>query len=318
MSKLTKSQAKLHAEALARARKDKLTDDDREFIFAHFHPGANHINGEAGAFFTPLGLANDLMIDARGLRVLDLCAGIGVLSMPHYWSAQWDSASRAALAITCVEINPAYVEIGRKIAPWARWICADAFDVTAKDLGTFDVVVSNPPFGRARRAGAGPRYTGPEFEFHLIDHAAQFASRGAFIVPKMSAPFRSKPYHQPLKEGRGVDFIEKTGILLEAGCGIDCDIYRDEWLDVAPSVEVVCADFETARPIETRKPARQAIETAFLAPSWAGEIATAKTRAEIAARVAAPVRLKHAGAPDPRAAACDLFDETARNQQELF
>ena len=52
-------------------------------------------------------------------------------------------------------MNPAFVEIGKKLLPEANWICGSAFDKSiwdqiTKDLpdNKFDVCVSNPPFGK--------------------------------------------------------------------------------------------------------------------------------------------------------------------------
>ena len=253
MSKLTREQTRRHSTAMALLQQDRLTDDDREQVFRDFHPGAEHMTGPAGAFFTPFDLAGDLAIEANGsTRILDVCAGIGVLSAFPYWRHQWSGASAPAIEIICVEINPAYCEIGRKLCPWATWINADLFDLTANDLGRFDMVLGNPPFGRSRRSATGPRYTGSETELHIIDHAAQFADYGAFIVPAMSAPFRYSGVQcfERRNEGRGVDFEHQTGIHLDVGAGVDCAIYRDQWVDAAPSVEIVTAEFTTAKPLQ--------------------------------------------------------------------
>lgn len=67
----------------------------------------------------------------------------------------------------------------------------------------------------------------------------------------MSAPFQysGTQFYERREAGRGVAFEEATGISLEMGCGVDCSIYRDNWQDVAPSVEIVCADYESAKPV---------------------------------------------------------------------
>jgi hypothetical protein len=52
--------------------------------------------------------------------------------------------------LTCVEINPRYFEVGRKLLPEARWINADVFDWRTLDLGRYDVAIANPPFGRVK------------------------------------------------------------------------------------------------------------------------------------------------------------------------
>ena len=172
MAKLTKAQRKAHAEAEAILTKDRLTEDEREFVFRNWHEGAEFINGEAGAFFTPFDLAGDFALDGAGGRVIDLCAGIGVLS---YFVGQRARYGSRATELTCVEINPKYCEVGRKLVPEARWINADVFDWRELDLGRYDIAIGNPPFGRVRRSANGPRYRGSEFEFHVIDIAAELA-----------------------------------------------------------------------------------------------------------------------------------------------
>ena len=80
MAKLTKPEMKAHNAALAVLKKAVLTEDDKLFVLANYHEGATHMNGLAGAFFTPEGLADDLEVEVHGRRVIDLCAGIGRLA----------------------------------------------------------------------------------------------------------------------------------------------------------------------------------------------------------------------------------------------
>lgn len=89
MSKLTKQQAQVHEAAARLLAKGTLTEDEKRFVFQNFREDARHINGQAGAFFTPLGLARDLAIHipyktGETIRIIDLCAGIGVLSYAAY------------------------------------------------------------------------------------------------------------------------------------------------------------------------------------------------------------------------------------------
>lgn len=245
MAKLSKAEAKAHQQACDLLRKDVLTPDEREFVMANWQESANHVNSAAGAFFTPYPLAMDFAFDVGGPRVIDLCAGIGTLSRAvidrnTYGEQKFD--------ITCVEINPAYVDVGRKIVPEATWICADVFDVLSMDLGQFDTAISNPPFGRIKR-GEGkkaPRYTGAEFEFHIIDIAAHLARSGTFIIPQMSAGFNysGRGDYQRHTSGKAVEVQNKLNLFFAAGCGVDTAIYRDDWHSVAPMVEIVCVDFE--------------------------------------------------------------------------
>lgn len=251
MAKLTKPQAKAHQQACDLLAKDILTPDEREFVMANWQESANHVNSAAGAFFTPHPLAMDFAFDVAGPRVIDLCAGIGTLSRGLLDRHPFDADK---FEITCVEINPAYVEVGRKIVPEATWICADVFDVLGMDLGRFDTAISNPPFGRVKRSeGKGaPRYTGAEFEFHVIDIAVHLASSGTFIVPQMSAGFNysGRSCYERQTSGKAVEFQDKFGLHFEAGCGVDTDLYRDDWHGVAPKVEIVCVDFEDRQSVD--------------------------------------------------------------------
>ncbi len=247
MAKQTKVEASAHARALELLEKAVLTYDERLFVLENWNEAANHINGVAGAFFTPTGLAVDFAIDAGGGRTIDLCAGIGSLAFHVHWRRFYGWERNApSPEIVCIEINPAYVEVGRKVLPEARWICADVFDFDLASLGRFRVAIANPPFGATARTGEGPRYTGRAFESYLIDLASDIADHGTFIIPQASARFqysgvqcyRERPSAEYLK------FTQQTGIHLEAGCGVDCSIYRDQWRGIAPSVEIVCANFE--------------------------------------------------------------------------
>lgn len=247
MAKLTKAEARAHARALDLLDKDVLTYDERVFVLDNWNEGANHINGVAGAFFTPTGLAGDFAIDAGGGRTIDLCAGIGALAFHVYWRGYYGrERGQPHPEIVCIEHNPSYVEVGRKVLPEATWICADVFSFDLTGLGRFRSAIANPPFGATPRGGAGPRYTGRAFELHLIDLASDIADQGTFIIPQTSAPFQYSGV-QCYRERSNADyqkFAQQTGIHLEAGCGVDCSHYRDQWRGTAPNVEIVCANFE--------------------------------------------------------------------------
>ena len=152
MSKLTKREIQLHDQAVCLLQKEHLSHEDKLFIFENFREDAEHINSKSGAFFTPFGLANDFTLQipclyGKTIRIIDLCAGIGVLS----YAAQLECSdrSRCYADITCVELNPHYVEVGKKVVPEATWICADVLDPFLPDLlGQFDFAIANPPFGR--------------------------------------------------------------------------------------------------------------------------------------------------------------------------
>jgi hypothetical protein len=122
MSKLTKAQAKAHQQACDLIASDRpLTDDEKEFVARNWNEAATHVNTTTGAHFTPVDMALDFSWDVYGPRVLDLCAGIGVLGLACVWRQRVDEAQ-----LVCVELNPDYVAVGKRLLPRATWICADA------------------------------------------------------------------------------------------------------------------------------------------------------------------------------------------------
>jgi predicted RNA methylase len=252
MSKLSKSQIRLHNEAEQRLKKDRLTDIDREFIYLHWHPGTVSNTAAASAFFTPVNLAFDFEFDAptHG-RILDACAGIGVLSWAISTRAHYRNPENRP-DITAIERNYAYIEIGRKLLPWVNWIHADIFELPDLELGHFNSVIANPPFGGMNKPSRKFRYTGSAFELALIDMLSDHADMGAFIIPQMSAPFEFSgvQMHRRRHTRESEKFEKQTGLYLSEGIGIDCDYHRADWLEVAPRVEVVTVDFAEHR----RKP----------------------------------------------------------------
>jgi len=249
MSKLSKTQLAMHREAEARLEKAVLNDEDREFIFTNWHPSAETNTTAASAFFTPVNLAFDFEIDAPASgRILDACAGIGVLS----WALSVRSRYKhngSYPDITAIEKNPAFIAIGRKLLPWVTWIEADIFDLPKMDLGHFQCVVSNPPFGRMNKPKQKFRYTGSAFELALIDMMSDYADAGAFIIPQMSAPFEysGRQTHRRRHTRESRKFADQTGLYLSEGCGVDCNFHKDEWQDVAPNVEIVTVDYDEHR-----------------------------------------------------------------------
>lgn len=309
MGRLTKAEARAHARAEELLSKDVLTYDEKMFVLDNWHEGASHINASAGAFFTPTGLARDFAIDACGGRTIDLCAGGGALAFHVFWRAHYARGSRGRQTeIVCIERNPSYVEVGRKVLPEAEWICADVFDFDFASLGHFHCAMANPPFGATPRAGSGPRYTGRSFKFHLIDLASDIADYGAFIIPQMSAPFEYSGV-QCYRERKSADYLrftEQTGIHLEAGCGVDCAYHRDGWKGVAPNVEIVCANFED---MPRKKAQSSADPEAELRLIWAEKGLSAERQdaliAEIEAKAKAGIRF------DDRPVQPDLFTQIA-------
>ena len=272
MARLTKAQAKRHADAEAILKQDRLSDDDRLFVIENWQESAHHINTIAGAFFTPFSLARGVAIEVPRGRVIDLCAGIGTLGLACWWNGVFE-ANRVS-EIVCVELNPAYAEVGRKLLPEARWIVGSVFDLPA-DLGRFDAAVSNPPFGTVKRERSAPRYTGSVFELHVLDIASDLADLGVFIVPQATAPFKLSGcpdggWPETRRNGIGSGFVRRsddalarfeaqTGIVMEPGCGVDTAASDREWHLVAIRTEIVVCDFVEARERRSPKPAEPVV-----------------------------------------------------------
>lgn len=240
--KLSKQQIKRHKEAEAILAKDVLTFNEKCFVFENWFPAYGNQIGEISSFFTPIGLARDFNLEIGGTRIIDLCAGIGILTFTYIHRMKaWENTD---VEVVCIERNPMFVEVGKKLLPEATWICADALDESIyQGLGHFDCAVSNPPFGKVK-CDTDSKWTGysnSEFEYKIIAIGSKIAEYGAYIIPSMSAPFEysGKQCFRVRLNQKYETFYKQTGIVLNAGVGIDCDYYIEDWKGAAPKVEIV-------------------------------------------------------------------------------
>ena len=236
MTRLSKQQTKLHQQVLELVHSDKqLTFEEKEFILQNYQGDGI---GSTGAFFTPEALAWDFTIDSGSTgRCLELCAGIGRLSFCQYYRHN-------PAHITCVELNPEYVMIGKRVLPQAEWICGDALTYTS--MTPYDVVYGNPPFGKIKTSGAATgSYSGSEFEYKVIAHGGCLAPYGVWIVPQGSAGFvySGARCFERRESQKYKKFAEQTGLHFEAGCGIDTSLFRDQWHGTNVVCEVVTVEY---------------------------------------------------------------------------
>ncbi|WP_419058953.1 methyltransferase [Kluyvera georgiana] len=237
MARVTKKESANHNKVMELVHSDRqLTQDDKEFIFNNYRGDGI---GATGAFFTPEFLAWDFILDAGcSGDCIELCAGIGRLSYYQY-------LRNNPTHITCVELNPEYVLIGKRVLPEAEWITADALQYTPERF--YRVAYGNPPFGKINTSQAYTgRYTGSEFEYKIIEHASTFASYGAWIVPQGSAGFvySGAQYYDRRESSKYQKFVKDTGYELHPGVGIDTSIYKDEWNGTKVICESVLIDYD--------------------------------------------------------------------------
>ena len=106
--------------------KDKFTFEELELIYEKFNEGYLQDVTSNSAYFTPLDLAYDFALFAgRHGIVVDMCAGIGVLSFAALTRDTYDKNIKKIVAI---ERNEAYYNLGKKLLPEVDWILGDIFD----------------------------------------------------------------------------------------------------------------------------------------------------------------------------------------------
>lgn len=239
---------------------------------------------EGGVYWTPYYLGQDLAVfSPRSGHIVDMCAGIGLLS---YKVKLMDSYQKNIKSMTCIEYNPEFVKIGKKLLPEANWICGNAYDQNlwedlVKDLPDkrFDEFLSNPPFGTDQTKTLDTKWlnhTGTR-DLMALEICLRYAKNGSFILPSGSVPFefstgRARQYgyiEDPTRWNQKLKKFLKDNkdFKFTMTCdGIDTSIYNDSWKNLPNGIgcEVVDVsiypwsmnaldDSITNKPIEQRK-----------------------------------------------------------------
>lgn len=239
MAKLTKPQLAAHRAAVALLESGQpLTLNQCQQVLDDWHEGAGGDQTASSAYFTPSDMASDLRFDTPSYGALvDLCAGTGRLAFYAGGQCAWEPRQYSRLV--CVERNPAYVAIGRRVLPHAEWICGDALDpAVIRQIGTVDAAILNPPFGTTTRSDfAAPRYSGGQLDLALCDLASTLAPHCWAILPQSRARW---DYRGDWQKSKWADqFQAATGLDFWRFSNVDPQYYRDQWRSTAPAVEVV-------------------------------------------------------------------------------
>lgn len=258
MGKITKVESKKHDEAMALLSLTRpLLPFEVDFVYENFNPMANNDVGKNGVFFTPYDIAIDLAQSCNPSGdIVDFGAGIGMCS----WAMSIQLHSEPSHRHVAIEINPEFVEIGKKLQPNLEWYCASIFDLNfLKSLGFFDCAFGNPPYGNiSAKTGTEWMLTKGPAEILTIEVAARISYNvGTFVIPSELADYEIDPERQKMLRQSGKSFVKDPETfstskksLLKAFPGLffsawDSGICLDNamnWKGAKPKVDIVDVD----------------------------------------------------------------------------
>lgn len=251
MGKLSKAEQAAHtkAEDLIFGTDRALTFDEKVFCYENWNEAADVNIRELGAFHTPLEMAWDFNISTGTYGTfVDLCAGSGILSFVLFERAKYHSRDHWPYVL-CIEYAKQYVDVGKRLVPYAEWVQGDALTYDALSHlppnKKFRQAMSNPPFGPIGTSDYQGKFKGKDFEFRVMDRASEIAEFGSFILPQQSAPFQysGRPYYERRPNRKTDKFFKETGIFLDAAVGIDTVRYKDMWKNTNIVCEIADAEF---------------------------------------------------------------------------
>lgn len=269
--KLTREQRKKTAAVEALLKKDKLTSTEKEQIFNDYNEGVLGDVSANSAFFTGVDLSYDFtyLVPVHGI-VVDLASGFGCLS---YTALQRDYYEHKIDKIILIERNKPYLDVSKKLVePIERtyyeggeekihrtevvYVHMDMFDEKAwlkliEEHGKknskypFDVLISNPPFGKVSKSDFSRdwlKYKGVEMDIAALEIGLKFAEYPSYILPQGSCTFEySGAYYYKEKENRKIkQLIKETGQNIYMSCAsVDTSIYKENFKNTKVTVECV-------------------------------------------------------------------------------
>jgi hypothetical protein len=257
--KLSKREQKKCDEALKLLSKESLSHEEIEFVYDNLNEGAlGDVTGNS-AFFTGLPLAYDfsLMAPIAGV-VCDMCSGFGVLA---FTALVRDSYENSIKKMICIERNPKYIDIGKKLVKSHRnnteviWIEGDIFNEQLwldieKEHGKIDCLISNPPFGKVSKTDYSRdwlKYKGSDLDIAALEIGLKVATHASYILPQGSCTFRGsgRPWFEHV-ENRKIDKLKKeTGLdFYMSWLSIDTTAYEQNFKNTTIIVECCTLDKE--------------------------------------------------------------------------
>ena len=241
MARISKQDMKKHLAACEMINsKDDLNVSQRDYIIENWNPMAEHNVGWNAAFFTPMGVARDLMIETlkkNNKRVLDLCAGVGRLAYTMWKQSLWGNESEK-LELVCIEMNYEFARVGQRVLPEATWIRGDIFEEsTFKNIGKFDEVISNPPYGV--KVSKNGWLCKDLSQYMAAEVAMKLAPVATFILGQADCPFKMSgvPSFQMVHNERYEKWSKKTGIVFDHNCGLDLSHSNGEWVGLGNGMQ---------------------------------------------------------------------------------
>lgn len=243
MAKLSKQDWKLHERANDLVESDStLTWEERDFIFDNWNPMARNDVGAAGAFFTPAGVAHEFHV--RGdtdMPVIDLCAGIGILT--YQYVRAWQYYKPKNQSLICIERNYDFYQVGKRLVPEAHWIHDSIFnqDLIADLADEFDdcLPISNPPFGAVTVDPQETKWlikSKDSIEVMAMDVALHLSNSALFILPEgyVNHIDSTNPKFRKAKKIKE----RYPNLYLELWC-TDLSSYDNDWKGANPKVQIV-------------------------------------------------------------------------------